>query len=147
MIVFLHLETTGNTGPHHLLAWQLWQLTILLSGKARIHFWEGKWTIKHGYESLGTMKPRIHFLEFYTHSWLGTLKVPTQHSLLISLPPWLNLVSTLGSSSLSYQESHTSFLSYVSFITWCIFHFQVFPCLLANFQFWNKFYFQFSWNM
>lgn len=49
------LETAGDTSPHHLLAWQLWQLTASLNGGASIHFGEDKRTIKYGWESLRTV--------------------------------------------------------------------------------------------
>lgn len=131
MTIFLHLETTGDTGPHHLLAWLLWQLTIcsmekpgFTSGRVNeqlsmaVRAWE-PWSL----ESTSSSFIPVQGLNSESPH-------PAQSSYFSS--SLINLVSTLGSSGLSYQESHTSLLSYVSFITWCIFHFQVFPIYLPT---------------
>lgn len=151
MTIFLHLETAGDTGPHHLLAWQLWQLTTLLNGKARIHFGEEKRTVKHGWESL----------------WAVVIVASPESTSLIFIPiqgleRWKFALSIIFSFPFTRNQSYCklkaifdkSFLSKFSClstqlcsITCYIFHLWLLSNTFGQPQILNTLHFAFSWNI
>lgn len=151
MTIFLHLETAGDTGPHHLLAWQLWQLTALLSGEASVHFWEDKHTIKHCLESCEQVviveSPESTSLILIPIQSLELWKFPLSTTFLFLLTPRkpaLNL-KAIKAGLLGFFCLSTPLSSFLLSVYYFFFYLQLLspfcqPLIL------HKFHFVFSWD-